>query len=46
MSNEFFEKPILNPPYEYPPRYWEHNRPNMPKQGRGKAANFNPLLVT
>jgi len=23
MNNEFFEKPILNSPYEYPARHWE-----------------------
>ncbi len=23
MENRFFEHPILNSPYEYPPRHWE-----------------------
>jgi len=23
MDNQFFERPILNSPYEYPSRYWE-----------------------
>jgi len=23
MDNQFFERPILNSPYDYPARYWE-----------------------
>lgn len=23
MDNRFFEKPILNSPYDYPSRHWE-----------------------
>jgi type III restriction enzyme len=32
MSNEFFEKPILNSPYEYPIRHWELDKQGQPTQ--------------
>jgi type III restriction enzyme len=32
MSNEFFEKPILNSPYEYPMRHWELDKQGQPTQ--------------
>ncbi len=32
MSNQFFEKPILNSPYEYPSRHWELDSSGQPTQ--------------
>jgi type III restriction enzyme len=32
MTNEFFEKPILNSPYEYPMRHWELDKQGQPTQ--------------
>jgi type III restriction enzyme len=32
MSNEFFEKPILNSPYAYPLRHWELDAHGQPTQ--------------
>lgn len=32
MDNRFFEKPILNSPYEYPARYWELDDDGQPTQ--------------
>ncbi|MHB8927995.1 MAG: BPTD_3080 family restriction endonuclease [Bacillota bacterium] len=32
MDNRFFERPILNSPYEYPKRYWELDDEGQPTQ--------------
>jgi type III restriction enzyme len=43
MSNPFFEKPILNSPYEYPNRHWELDESGQPTQkviGRRREASF------
>ena len=32
MDNLFFEKPILNSPYEYPSRHWELDAQGQPTQ--------------
>lgn len=32
MSNPFFEKPILNSPYEYPTQHWELDKQGQPTQ--------------
>ena len=32
MDNQFFEKPILNSPYEYPMRHWELDDQGQPTQ--------------
>src|SRR5689334_13901457 len=32
MSNPFFERPILNSPYEYPNRHWELDGEGQPTQ--------------
>ncbi len=32
MRNQFFEKPILNSPYEYPARHWELDTQGQPTQ--------------
>jgi type III restriction enzyme len=32
MENRFFEHPILNSPYEYPPRHWEMDASGQPTQ--------------
>ena len=32
MSNPFFDHPILNSPYEYPPRHWELDDTGQPTQ--------------
>jgi type III restriction enzyme len=32
MNNDFFEKPILNSPYDYPARHWELDEAGQPTQ--------------
>lgn len=32
MSEQFFERPILNSPYEYPSRHWELDAAGQPTQ--------------
>lgn len=32
MDNRFFERPILNSPYEYPARHWELDKQGQPTQ--------------
>jgi type III restriction enzyme len=32
MSNQFFERPILNSPYEYPAQHWELDQDGQPTQ--------------
>ena len=32
MDNQFFERPILNSPYDYPARYWELDEHGQPTQ--------------
>lgn len=32
MSNDFFERPTLNSPYEYPGRHWELDDEGQPTQ--------------
>ena len=32
MNNRFFEKPVINSPYEYPARYWELDDHGQPTQ--------------
>ena len=32
MDNKFFEKPILNSPYEYPAQHWELDEQGQPTQ--------------
>jgi len=32
MENPFFDKPILNSPYDYPPRHWELDDQGQPTQ--------------
>ena len=32
MNNLFFEKPILNSPYQYPARHWELDKDGQPTQ--------------
>lgn len=32
MENRFFEHPILNSPYQYPPRHWEMDASGQPTQ--------------
>ena len=32
MSNPFFDRPILNSPYDYPRRYWELDEAGQPTQ--------------
>ena len=47
MDNQFFEKPILNSPYEYPSRYWELDESGQPTQriieSRRKAEFITPI---
>ena len=47
MSNPFFEKPILNSPYEYPRQHWELDEHGQPTQmviaARRKAEFITPI---
>ena len=47
MENEFFERPILNSPYEYPARHWELDPQGQPtqqkKESRRLAEFFTPI---
>jgi type III restriction enzyme len=47
MNNQFFERPILNSPYEYPARYWELDPHGQPTQriieSRRKAEFITPI---
>ena len=47
MSNLFFEKPILNSPYEYPNRHWELDETGQPTQriieNRRRAEFITPI---
>ena len=47
MNNRFFEKPILNSPYEYPVRHWELDDDGQPTQQiiehRRKAEFITPI---
>ena len=43
MTNPFFERPILNSPYEYPKRHWELDKTGQPTQKiieRRRPADF------
>ena len=43
MSDQFFERPILNSPYEYPGRHWELDDSGQPTQQileQRRAAEF------
>ncbi len=47
MDNRFFERPILNSPYDYPARYWELDETGQPTQqiieSRRKAEFITPI---
>ena len=47
MDNQFFERPILNSPYEYPLRHWELDEDGQPTQriveARRKAEFITPI---
>ena len=47
MSNQFFEHPILNNPYDYPVRHWELDKEGQPTQKiieqRRKAEFITPI---
>ena len=47
MDNQFFERPILNSPYDYPTRYWELDEHGQPTQQiietRRKAEFITPI---
>ncbi|GAB6276713.1 MAG: hypothetical protein SAMD01599839_12530 [Rectinema sp.] len=47
MSNLFFERPILNSPYEYPKRHWELDKDGQPTQkileSRRRAEFITPI---
>jgi type III restriction enzyme len=47
MSNPFFDRPILNSPYEYPNRHWELDLEGQPTQqiieSRRKAEFITPI---
>ena len=32
MENPFFDRPIINSPYEYPSRHWELDETGQPTQ--------------
>jgi type III restriction enzyme len=47
MTNEFFEKPVLNSPYAYPVRHWELDEQGQPTQriieSRRRAEFITPI---
>ena len=47
MDSQFFEKPILNSPYDYPARHWELDESGQPTQrvqtSRRTAEFFTPI---
>lgn len=47
MDNQFFEKPILNSPYDYPSRHWELDEAGQPTQriaeSRRRAEFITPI---
>lgn len=47
MSDQFFERPILNSPYEYPARHWELDADGQPTQrvieDRRRAEFITPI---
>src|SRR5258708_24517866 len=47
MDNQFFERPILNAPYDYPTQYWELDEHGQPTQqiiaSRRKAEFITPI---
>lgn len=47
MSDQFFERPILNSPYEYPANHWELDKSGQPTQkivnARRKAEFITPI---
>ena len=47
MDNLFFEKPILNSPYEYPLKHWESDEQGQPTQAiiqrRRRTEFFAPV---
>lgn len=47
MSETFFDRPILNPPYEYPGRHWELDADGQPTnriiESRRKSAFITPV---
>ena len=47
MTDQFFEKPILNSPYEYPSRHWELDKQGQPTQeiaeNRRRADFITPI---
>jgi type III restriction enzyme len=49
MSNPFFERPILNSPYQYPREHWELDPAGQPTQkvipARRKAEFITPIPV-
>ncbi|HKQ74657.1 MAG TPA: DEAD/DEAH box helicase family protein [Blastocatellia bacterium] len=47
MSNQFFERPVLNSPYDYPRRHWELDEQGQPTQriieSRRRAEFITPI---
>src|SRR6202795_3761447 len=47
MDNHFFERPILNSPYDYPSQYWELDEHGQPTQqiieSRRRAEFITPI---
>ena len=47
MDNQFFERPILNSPYDYPTQYWELDEHGQPTQriieSRRRAEFITPI---
>ena len=47
MNNQFFDKPILNSPYEYPTHHWELDETGQPTHriinSRRKAQFITPI---
>ena len=47
MIDQFFERPILNSPYEYPSRHWELDQNGQPTSNiidKRRPAEFNKMI--
>ena len=47
MAEQFFDRPVLNSPYEYPARHWELDKDGQPTnrviEGRRAAKFITPV---
>ena len=46
VSNPFFDHPILNSPYKYPRRHWEHDEAGQPTQKTVDSLAFSARIMS